>query len=61
MRLATEAAAEFDAPLPIGSVIRDHFVSALAHGQEHLDWSSIALVSARSAGFKDGKAEAAYQ
>lgn len=50
VRLAIEAAAEFDAPLPIASVVRDHFVSALAHGQEGLDWSSIALVSARNAG-----------
>ena len=52
VRLAIEAAAEFDAPLPIASVVRDHFVSALAHGQEGLDWSSIALVSARNAGLE---------
>ncbi len=50
IRLAMEAAAEFDAPLPIASVICNHFVSALAHQQEELDWSSIALVSARNAG-----------
>jgi 3-hydroxyisobutyrate dehydrogenase-like beta-hydroxyacid dehydrogenase len=59
VRLATEAAAEFDAALPIASVVRDHFVSALAHDQEHLDWSSIALVSARNAGLEDNKAQAA--
>jgi 3-hydroxyisobutyrate dehydrogenase-like beta-hydroxyacid dehydrogenase len=52
VRLAIEAAAEFDAPLPIASILRDHFVSALAHGQEALDWSSIALVSARNAGLQ---------
>jgi 3-hydroxyisobutyrate dehydrogenase-like beta-hydroxyacid dehydrogenase len=59
VRLAAEAAADFDSPLPIASVIRDHFVSALAHGQEHLDWSSIALVSERNAGLDAGKARAA--
>lgn len=53
VRLAIEAAAEFDAPLPIASILRDHFVSALAHGQEGLDWSSIALVSARNAGLNN--------
>lgn len=49
VRLAMEAAAGFNVPLPLASVIRDHFVSALAHDQEQLDWSSIALVSARNA------------
>ena len=53
VRLALEAAAEFNSPLPIGSLVRDHFLSALAHNQEKLDWSSIALVSARSAGLND--------
>lgn len=50
VRLALDAAAEFNAPLPIASLVRDHFLSALAHGQEKLDWSSIALVSSRNAG-----------
>jgi 3-hydroxyisobutyrate dehydrogenase-like beta-hydroxyacid dehydrogenase len=53
VRLALEAAGEFDAPLPIASLLRDHFVSALAHGQEKLDWSSVALVSARNSGIAD--------
>jgi 3-hydroxyisobutyrate dehydrogenase-like beta-hydroxyacid dehydrogenase len=57
VRLALDAAAEFDAALPIGSLIRDHFLCALAHGQEQLDWSSISLVSARNAGIGD-RAEA---
>lgn len=50
VRLALEAAAEFDAALPIANVLRDHFLSALAHGQEKLDWSSVSLVAARAAG-----------
>lgn len=53
VRLALEAAAEFNSALPIGSIVRDHFLSALAHDQEKLDWSSIALVSSRNAGLKN--------
>ena len=52
VRLAIEAASEFGAPLPIASVIRDRFVSAVAHNQEAQDWASIARVSARSAGLE---------
>ncbi len=50
IRQAIEAAAEVGAPMPFASVIRDHLVSAVAHGQEDLDWSSMALVAVRSAG-----------
>jgi 3-hydroxyisobutyrate dehydrogenase-like beta-hydroxyacid dehydrogenase len=61
VRLAMEAAAEFDAALPIASIIRDHFISALAHDQEQLDWSSLALVSARNAGLEEhGATRAAH-
>jgi len=50
VRQAIEAAEEFGASLPVASVIRNHLVSALAHGQEKLDWSSLALVLDRAAG-----------
>jgi 3-hydroxyisobutyrate dehydrogenase-like beta-hydroxyacid dehydrogenase len=49
-RLVSEAAQDLGAPLPIAGVLRDQFVSGIAHGQEQLDWSSIALVSRRAAG-----------
>ena len=52
VRLALEAATEFDSPLPIASLLRDHFISALAHDQEQIDWSSVALVSARNSGLE---------
>jgi 3-hydroxyisobutyrate dehydrogenase-like beta-hydroxyacid dehydrogenase len=52
VRLALEATAESDAPLPLASLVRDHLISALANGQGQLDWSSIALVSARNAGLE---------
>jgi len=54
VRLAIEAAQELNVPLPLGSLIRDHLISAMAHGQEDWDWSSLALVSARSAGIGTG-------
>jgi 3-hydroxyisobutyrate dehydrogenase-like beta-hydroxyacid dehydrogenase len=52
VRLALEAAEELGSPMPFASVLRDHFISALANGQEQLDWSSVALVAARNAGLE---------
>ena len=51
-RLVLEAAGEVAAPMPFASLLRDHFLSAMANGQEDLDWSSVAKVSARNAGLK---------
>jgi 3-hydroxyisobutyrate dehydrogenase-like beta-hydroxyacid dehydrogenase len=50
VRLALETAGECAAPMPLASLIRDHFLSAMAHGQAELDWSSMARVLARNAG-----------
>jgi len=50
VRLVLEAAEEFAAPMPLASLIRDHFLSAMAHGQAELDWSSISRVAGRNAG-----------
>ena len=50
IRLVLQTAEELAAPMPFASILRDHFLSALANGQEKLDWSSIAKVSARNAG-----------
>ena len=50
IRLALAAAEELQAPMPIASLVRDHFIEALANGQADMDWSSIARVSARNAG-----------
>jgi 3-hydroxyisobutyrate dehydrogenase-like beta-hydroxyacid dehydrogenase len=44
------AAEECAAPMPLASVIRDRLLTAMALGQERLDWSSVARVSARNAG-----------
>ncbi|MDQ2713137.1 MAG: NAD(P)-dependent oxidoreductase [Acidobacteriota bacterium] len=53
VRLALEAAQEVSAPMPFASILRDHFISAMAHGQEQLDWSSLALVAERNAGLEN--------
>jgi 3-hydroxyisobutyrate dehydrogenase-like beta-hydroxyacid dehydrogenase len=50
VRLALETADECAAPMPLASLIRDHFLSAMAHGQAELDWSSVTRVPARDAG-----------
>src|SRR5260370_10983765 len=51
-RLVLEAAEEFAAPMPLASLIRDNFLSAMAHGQADQDWSSVTRVAARNAGLK---------
>lgn len=50
VRMALAAAEEVGAPMPIASLLRDQFLAAIAHGQGEMDWSSVALVSARAAG-----------
>jgi len=50
MRLALAAAEECAAPMPLASLIHDHFLAAVANGQAEMDWSSIARVAARNAG-----------
>lgn len=50
VRQVLEFAAELSSPMPLASMVRDHFTSAMANGQEEMDWSSIELVSARGAG-----------
>jgi len=52
VRLALEAAQELGVPMPFASILRDHMLSAVANGQGDLDWSSLALVAARSAGLE---------
>ena len=50
IRLMLQTAEERAAPMPLASLIRDHFLSAIAHGQEEADWSSVSKVAARNAG-----------
>ncbi len=52
IRLVIEAAEELAAPMPLASLIRNQLVSAVAHGQQDLDWSSVTRVAARNAGLE---------
>jgi 3-hydroxyisobutyrate dehydrogenase-like beta-hydroxyacid dehydrogenase len=52
VRLVLEAAEELAAPMPLASLIRDQLLSAMAHGQADLDWSSVTRVAARDAGIE---------
>lgn len=50
VRLVLEVADAAAAPMPIASLIRDHFLSAIAHGQGDVDWAALARVAAENAG-----------
>ncbi|WP_433722250.1 NAD(P)-dependent oxidoreductase [Nocardia sp. CA-129566] len=48
--LALTAGAAANVPLPFGSVLRDAFLDALAHGDGDKDWVAVAAVARRRAG-----------
>jgi 3-hydroxyisobutyrate dehydrogenase-like beta-hydroxyacid dehydrogenase len=50
VHLALEAAQDAAAPLPLASLLRDHFLTAIAHGRETADWSAVSEVAAWNAG-----------
>lgn len=49
-KLALEAAAAAQVPMPIASLAKDNFLSALAHGMGDMDWSALAALAAERAG-----------
>ncbi|MBV6698871.1 NAD(P)-dependent oxidoreductase [Kitasatospora aureofaciens] len=51
--LALDAGAASTVPLPFGSVLRDAFLDALAHGDGDKDWAAVAAVARRRAGLPD--------
>jgi 3-hydroxyisobutyrate dehydrogenase-like beta-hydroxyacid dehydrogenase len=50
VRLALQAGEAKATPLPIASMIRDHFIEAIAQGDAEKDWSALAAVAFRHAG-----------
>jgi len=50
VRLALEAGQAAHVPLPLASVVRDHFLEALAARRSDYDWAALAEVAARHAG-----------
>jgi len=50
LRLVLQAAESAGVPMPIASVLRDRFITALARGNQDKDWSVIGRVAAEDAG-----------
>jgi 3-hydroxyisobutyrate dehydrogenase-like beta-hydroxyacid dehydrogenase len=50
VRLALQAGDDVAVPLPLASLMRDHYLSAVARGWEDIDWAALARVSAVNAG-----------
>ena len=45
------AAAEAkNVPMPVASLLRDHFITGIARGETDLDWSALARLAAQDAG-----------
>ena len=50
VRLALSAAEDVTTPMPLGSLIRDHYLSAMARGWGDNDWGALARVVEENAG-----------
>lgn len=50
IRLVLAAAEDLRVPMPLGSLLRDRFLTLLAHDGEQLDWSAIGRLAAADAG-----------
>lgn len=50
VRLVLQAAEAQSVPMPVASVIRDRFLTAMARGNANKDWSALGLVAAQDAG-----------
>jgi hypothetical protein len=53
IRLVLQAADELRVPMPLAGLLRDRFLSLLAHGGEKLDWSAIGRLPAIDAGLPE--------
>jgi len=50
IRLALAAADALAAPMPVASLVHDHFLAGVAQGDGDSDWAGLARLSAKSAG-----------
>src|SRR6184192_4041717 len=53
IRLTLAAEETLRVPMPLASLLRDRFLTLLAHGGEALDWSAIGQLAAKDAGLGD--------
>jgi len=49
-RLVLETADEVSVPMPLASLIRDHYMSAVARGWAEMDWAGLGRVAAANSG-----------
>ncbi|MDB5424270.1 MAG: 6-phosphogluconate dehydrogenase [Phenylobacterium sp.] len=50
IRLTLAAAEDLGVPMPLASLLRDRFLTLMAHGGERLDWSALGQLAAADAG-----------
>jgi 3-hydroxyisobutyrate dehydrogenase-like beta-hydroxyacid dehydrogenase len=50
IRLVLAAAHELRVPMPLASLLRDRFLTLLAHGGDRLDWSAVGGLATKDAG-----------
>jgi 3-hydroxyisobutyrate dehydrogenase-like beta-hydroxyacid dehydrogenase len=50
IRLALAAAEDLRVPMPLASLLNNRFLTLLANGGDHLDWSAIGRLAAKDAG-----------
>jgi 3-hydroxyisobutyrate dehydrogenase-like beta-hydroxyacid dehydrogenase len=50
IRLTLAAADALQVPMPVASLLRDRFLTLMAHGGETLDWSAIGQLAAKDSG-----------
>jgi 3-hydroxyisobutyrate dehydrogenase-like beta-hydroxyacid dehydrogenase len=50
IRLVLAAADDLRVPMPLASLLRDRFLTLLAHGGDKLDWSAVGRLAARDSG-----------
>ncbi|MER5642119.1 NAD(P)-dependent oxidoreductase [Kitasatospora sp. NPDC002227] len=53
VNLARSVGSAHQVPLPLGDVVRDALLEAVAHGEGDRDWSAVATVARRRAGLPD--------
>jgi 3-hydroxyisobutyrate dehydrogenase-like beta-hydroxyacid dehydrogenase len=56
IRLLLASAEALGVPMPVASLLRDRFLTLLAHGGERLDWSAIGGLAAQDAGLAAARA-----
>jgi 3-hydroxyisobutyrate dehydrogenase-like beta-hydroxyacid dehydrogenase len=53
VRLALEAAGAAEVPMPLASLLRDHFLEGVARGMGERDWSALGALAAERAGLEE--------